>query len=242
MSDLNISKTMGVDEVDRIRERYARRVEQGRVYDSRSGWMLMMLQELERALIDWIAWARLDPVENKRVLEVGCGTGTKLLQLLRLGFRPENLVGIELLEASADKARRRLPGSVSIIGGDAAATPLDGESFDVVFQSAVFTSILDAGFRRRLAAHMWRAVRPGGGILWYDFVYDNPSNPDVRGIRPGEVQALFPGGQMQLRRITLAPPISRTVCRLHRRLYTVFNACPLLRTHVLCWIPKPARH
>jgi hypothetical protein len=39
-------------------------------------------------------------------------------------------------------------------------------------------------------------------------------------------------------RVTLAPPLARTVCRVHPALYTALNALPLLRTHLLCWIEK----
>jgi hypothetical protein len=37
----------------------------------------------------------------------------------------------------------------------------------------------------------------------------------------------------------LAPPLARTVTRVHPRLYGVFNACRWLRTHVLAWVEKP---
>ena len=39
--------------------------------------------------------------------------------------------------------------------------------------------------------------------------------------------------------VTLAPPIGRRLCKILPALYPVFNAIPLLRTHVLCWIQKP---
>ena len=86
---------------------------------------------------------------------------------------------------------------------------------------------------------MWRWLRPGGGVLWYDFTYDNPRNPDVRGIPVKRIQTFFPDGRIDVRRVTLAPPISRVVCKIHPSLYTLFNVTPLLRTHVLCWIQKP---
>jgi hypothetical protein len=41
------------------------------------------------------------------------------------------------------------------------------------------------------------------------------------------------------RRVTLAPPISRRLTRVHPGLYGVINALPFLRTHLLCWIAKP---
>jgi hypothetical protein len=53
------------------------------------------------------------------------------------------------------------------------------------------------------------------------------------------MQALFPAGEPFARRVTLAPPISRRVCRIHPMMYHVFNALPFLRTHVLAFIKKP---
>jgi hypothetical protein len=44
---------------------------------------------------------------------------------------------------------------------------------------------------------------------------------------------------MTARRVTLAPPLARALTRVHPALYTAFNALPLLRTHLLCWIVKP---
>jgi hypothetical protein len=43
---------------------------------------------------------------------------------------------------------------------------------------------------------------------------------------------------LQARRVTLAPPLARTVTRVHPALYGWFNALPILRTHVLCWLGK----
>jgi len=85
---------------------------------------------------------------------------------------------------------------------------------------------------------MWELTKRGGGVLWYDFIYDNPENPDVRGVPIRRIRELFPEGRMRYWRLTLAPPIARRVCRIHPCLYYVFNVFPFLRTHVLCWIAK----
>jgi len=76
-------------------------------------------------------------------------------------------------------------------------------------------------------------------VLWYDFTVDNPRNPDVRGVPLARLRALFPQGQLRQRRVTLAPPLARAVTKVHPALYTVFNALPWLRTHVLAWIEIP---
>ena len=123
--------------------------------------------------------------------------------------------------------------------GDASSLDLGTERFDVVFQSTVFSSILDDEFQSRLARRMWALIQPGGQALWYDFTYDNPRNPDVRGVPVARIRALFPEGALSVHRLTLAPPIARPLTRIHPSLYTLVNLLPLLRTHVLCSIRKP---
>jgi len=224
-------------------ERYERRkgLRENVLYNPLDPSVYMALQERERATIRWINTCGIAPLDEKRVLEIGCGGGGNLLRLLRLGFSPENITANELLDYRLEEARRLLPASVQIHPGDACGLPIPDESFDIVHQSTVFTSILDTAFQNRLAEKMWNLAKPGGGVLWYDFTFNNPANPDVKGVSIARLRQLFPNGRFNIWRITLAPPISRRVTRISPTLYSVFNALPFLRTHVLCWIEKPLK-
>jgi SAM-dependent methyltransferase len=219
-----------------VEERYSRRDGLAGLYNPLLPSVYLAQQERHRAIVECLV--RLEPLADRTLLEVGCGMGANLLEMLLIGFRPENLIGNELLPDRAAEARRRLPDAVSIIEGDARTVNFGNEQFDVVLQSTVFSSILDPSVRADLASTMWRLVRPGGAVLWYDFAFDNPRNPDVRGVSVSEVRSLFPQGVMLRRNVTLAPPISRRVTRIHPALYGLFNAFPFLRTHRLCWIVK----
>lgn len=237
--DANRMEPGNQEETQLVRERYERRklLGRGSLYSPLSPDVYMGQQERERALVGLIKGAGLEPLDRVRVLEIGCGSGDNLLQLIRLGFDPENLAGNELLPERAEKARRNLPQATRIMAGDAATMELGGD-YDIVYQSTVFSSLLDDSFQHLLADRIWSLVRPGGRVLWYDFTYDNPRNPDVRGMPIRRIRELFPEGELEVRRITLAPPISRRVTRIHPCLYTVFNALPFMRTHLLCWIKK----
>lgn len=171
-----------------------------------------------------------------RLLEIGAGTGGNLPFFLELGFKPEHLHANELLPDRVKALRENHP-EVTVHPGDAIGIGQEhNASFDVVFQSTVFTSILDAALKRRLAQRMWELTRPGGLVLWYDFTFDNPRNPDVKGVKPAEVTALFPEARnIHFSRVTLAPPIGRRV----QRLYPLFKIFPFLRTHVIATLHKP---
>lgn len=228
-------------EVDAVRERYARRNTASTLqrYSLLHESVLLPRQEWERSVVRWVKRHRLAPLEDRTLLEVGCGNGANLVEFMRLGFRPEHLVGNELLPERSDEASRLLPPLVRVVAGDATQMDLAAGSFDIVLQSTVFSSLLDDAFQQRLADCMWRWAKPGGGVLWYDFIYDNPSNADVRGVPLRRIRELFPRGRIDARRVTLAPPIARSVCRIHPSLYSLLNTLPLLRTHLLCWIEKP---
>jgi len=228
------------EEARNVAERYARR-DVGDRYSLLRPDVWQTLQERQRA--EWRLWSRLGWHElgQRRYTEVGCGTGEALLDCLRAGFAPEHLSGIELLAERHARARQVLPGPVALHLGDACEAPIVASSQDVVAQHTVFSSLLDAAFQQRLADAMWRWLKPGGGVLWYDFTVDNPRNRDVRGVPLSRVRQLFPAGRCRHWRLTLAPPIARRACRVHPALYTALNTLPLLRTHLLCWIEKPDR-
>lgn len=226
-------------ETDELRARYARRAAADPRYSLANPAALAAMQERQRAMLALLRRQGRDDLSAITLLEVGSGSGGNLLELLWLGFAPEHLAGIELLAERHAAARARLPEAVALTLGDACTVPVAPESVDIVYASTVFSSLLDDAFQQRLADAMWRAVRPGGGVLWYDFVVDNPNNRDVRGVPLRRVRELFPEGSVRARRVTLAPPLARRLARLDPRLYAVANALPFLRTHVLAWVGKP---
>lgn len=229
---------MSADELHDLPGRYARRGPADR-YSLLQPDVWQLVQERQRAILRGLQRRGWTDTAALRLTEVGCGAGGNLLEFLRAGFLPAHLNGCELLPERLTLARQCLPAEVQLHAGDAASAPIDAASQDLVFQATVFSSLLDDQTQQRLAAAMWRWVRPGGVVLWYDFRVDNPRNRDVRGVPLARVRTLFPQGRVQWQRVTLAPPLARRVAAVHPALYTVFNTVPLLRTHLLAWIEKP---
>ncbi|MFL6289911.1 MAG: class I SAM-dependent methyltransferase [Thermoanaerobaculia bacterium] len=214
-------------EADRILEELRRRERElpADLYSLDRPANRFLRQGQERALRK--ALEEIGPLAGKRVLEVGCGSGNWLEMLAGAA-----LSGIELDPGRAAGAAARFPGA-DIRTGDASSLPWASGSFDVVLQSTVFSSILDPGMRRAVASEMLRVLAPDGAILWYDFFVDNPSNSHVRGVRRREIEALFPGCRVALRRATLAPPLARRIVPVSWKLAALLESLRVLDTHYM---------
>ena len=168
-------------EPDALAQRYARRASIDGRYSFLRTDVCLGAQERQREMLQLFRQHGVTDLANLQVLEVGCGTGGNLLELLRMGCAPQHLAGIELLPDRYAQARHVLPAAVRLQQGDAllADVPL---AQDVVLVSTVFSSVLDQDFQQRLAAALWQWLRPGGAVLWYDFTYNNPRTSGLRGL------------------------------------------------------------
>jgi SAM-dependent methyltransferase len=153
-------------------------------------------------------------------------------RLRELGAERSRLAGIDLDPGRVETARGRLA-NADIRVGDAGTLAWPAGCFDIVLQSTVLSSILDQGVRRQVAAEMARVLAPAGVIVWYDFFVNNPSNPNVRGVRAAEIRALFPGFRVALERVTLAPPLARRLAPLTWLLPLFLERLRVLNTHYL---------
>jgi len=89
-----------------------------------------------------------------------------------------------------------------------------------------------------IADEIVRVLAPGGALLWYDFAYNNPRNPNVRGIGRAEIKKLFPELAGKIRTVTLAPPLTRLIAPRWWTLASFLEAIPPLRTHLIAVLIK----
>jgi ubiquinone/menaquinone biosynthesis C-methylase UbiE len=199
-----------------------------------------MIQRRQRVLRKILSEKLPEGAGRTSLLEIGCGSGQWLAEFQIFGFDESKLAGIELEEKRFQRASQRL-GAADIKHGDAAKLPWPDGAFDIVFQSTVFTSVLSSEKKKAIADEMRRVCSPRGFILWYDFAFNNPSNPNVKGVGKTEIESLFTPWQCSFTRVTLAPPIAR---RLVPLCWTAAEAaetiCPFLRTHIFALISPPA--
>jgi ubiquinone/menaquinone biosynthesis C-methylase UbiE len=193
----------------------------------------------ERAAAALLRRTAAFPAAGSPCLEIGYGTGGWLPDLLCWGLAEGDLHGVEIDARRAAAARQRFP-SADLRVGDATELPWPSGEFRLVVASTVFTSILDADVRRLVAEESWRVLAPGGALLWYDFRISNPANPNVRGVRRREIRELYPSAEGLFRSVSLAPPLLRLVAPVSTLLSAALEALPLLRTHWIAVLKKPA--
>src|SRR5262249_21751469 len=133
-------------------------------------------QERSRVLVKMLDGAAFTPLRDKHILEVGCGQGRVLREWGELGARPEVLAGGDLRTEAIEAARSRWP-EVDLRVADAQRLPFVAESFDLVAVFTVFSSILEGKIAKTVATEIARVLKPGGGVVHYDFQYRNPWNP-----------------------------------------------------------------
>ncbi|BDV29578.1 class I SAM-dependent methyltransferase [Microbacterium terricola] len=118
--------------------------------------------------------ARLDPAGSGRVVDLGCGSGAWLLELL--DSRPDlTAVGVDTAlhpDRDARARRRGVADRLSWIEADAAAwSPADGVPHDAVL--CVGASHAFGGLSGTLVA-IRRHLRPGGRALLGEMIWEHP--------------------------------------------------------------------
>jgi ubiquinone/menaquinone biosynthesis C-methylase UbiE len=227
-------------EEQRIRAEYARRDREvdPSLYAPWAEASLFMHFGAARNAATMLYRAGVFPGPFTECLEVGYGCQGWLTDLIRWGVPERNLHGIELCPSRANQARASLPVADLRIG-DASHLPWESNAFHLVVASTVFTSILDTGVRRTVAQEISRVLAPGGALLWYDFRWNNPRNPNVRKVSRSELRELYPTLRGEIRSVTLAPPLARLLAPRSVALASLVEAIPWLRTHLLAVFLKP---
>jgi len=231
----------GTHEEARLRAVYERRKAEipKERYSYSNAANLLGIQERERRVLALLAEHSRVSLDEMKILEIGCGTGFWLREFIKWGARPENIVGLDLLHDRIEECRRLCPAEVAVQCGSASSIEIPDDSFDLVLQSTVFSSVLDRAAKQQIAREMVRVLRADGIILWYDFFVNNPNNRDVRGIRRREITELFPQCKVSSARITLAPPLARFLAPFSRVLCQALAGLRIFDTHLLAVISKP---
>lgn len=199
-----------------------------------------ILEERRRATRSLLVSAGWLPLGERRVLEVGSGSGYELAWLVELGASPSRLVGVDLLPDRVAASRIAYP-DLEFHNVNAEHLGFPDGSFDLVMALTVFSSIFDPAMASNVAAEITRVMHPGGALLWYDVRYDSNSNRAVHAVTRAQLRALFPSLEGRPRTVTLLPPLARRLGPLTGPAYPLLAKVPPLRSHLLGLLRKGAR-
>ena len=96
---------------------------------------------------------------SARIVDIGCGYGRTLLQLLEAGFT--NCVGMDFSAGMLDRCRHEVP-DAALVQNDGHGMPLQQASADAVLLFAVLTCVPGDAEQLALMNEVWRILRPNG--------------------------------------------------------------------------------
>jgi ubiquinone/menaquinone biosynthesis C-methylase UbiE len=223
-------------EVHRIRRVYSKW--EGTLDKTNPGY-LESLRERDEALLRTINGHFGHAQPGFRVLDIGCGYGSLLNWFHEQGVLAENLFGVDLLPHRISAAHEMYP-DFTFIEGNAEELDFPNGWFSLVAVFTVFSSILDGAMAKTVARNIGRVLANDGAIVWYDMRYPNPGNPNVRAMTRWRIRELFPQFQMELKQLTLLPPVARRLGHQTRNVYPLLASIPILRCHYLGLLRPPS--
>ena len=159
------------ESADIVKEAYEQRKSDAAVIknNSNASYSAFIVSERDKVYKDFLV-SHFNNLNDKTFFEIGAGIGGNLNFFNQLGISWNNIYANELLDERFIVLSEHYP-KAHLISGDAGKIKEFDGFFDIVFQSTVFTSILDLEFKKHLASLMWKMKKADGVVLWYDFTY-----------------------------------------------------------------------
>jgi SAM-dependent methyltransferase len=118
---------------------------------------LYLTEEERYSTYPWLRQAaEFEDHEGERVLEIGCGTGSDLLQFAKHGAKA---VGIDVTPEHIRLANRRVGNAARLLRASATLLPFSDNSFDYVYSHGVVHHI---DHPRSVVTEIFRVLRPQG--------------------------------------------------------------------------------
>ena len=153
-----------------IREEYARRAVAPQCageYSLLNTTHAALVFERERAILGALGRHLDVPLEEIELLDVGAGSGVSLALLAAYGCDATRLHGVDIVADRIERGRAQFP-AFDLRISDGYTLPFDDDSFDVVQQITMLSSVHEDVLRERIVAEMRRVLRPGGLLLSFD--------------------------------------------------------------------------
>lgn len=172
-------------------------------------------------------------IKKKKIIDIGCGNGSLIRFFSDCRCSHEGLYGIDLREDIIMQGKNINP-SIDISTSNAEELSFSESSFDIVCLQTVFSSVENVKMREKIVERINYLLKPNGLIIWYDFRYNNPKNPNVQGVTKKEISDLFKLYDISLKKITTIPLLQRKLpYQLWPLLGVISQLLPFLKSHYI---------
>ena len=230
------------EEIDRIRQLYTvdyplNGHDINFIWHPRNPISIYYRQAQERSIVSMLNSLDLK-LEDLRVLDVGCGSGSLLRYFSSLGGNPSFMHGVDLIPERLSAAQRLGPEAINFSVCNAQYLPFQNATFDLACLFTVFSSIIDHGLRMHIAREITGIIKDNGYLLWYDMYYSKSMN--TQAIKASELESLFPNLKPVYRKQIHSPWISRVAKHSFLICYILDQLPVLQKTHNLYLLQKIA--
>ncbi|MCH6159353.1 class I SAM-dependent methyltransferase [Streptomyces marispadix] len=179
-------------------------------------------------LVELVKENRISPTEQKRVLDLGCGSGTCSVYLAEQGF--DDVTGVDFTPVALRKARKAAAAAgvtdrVRFVKGNLTRPSIPGVegTYDLLLDFGTLDDLTGQD-RLDMAANFKRFSHPGSMVVLWCFYTESDDEELPRfafqgvsrflsGIRPGEEHELF-GDDFTIERLPEPPLDSKMACFL----------------------------
>lgn len=124
--------------------------------------------QAEEELLRRVAEAADHKPGQARLLDIGCGNGSRLRRLASLGMAPDRLAGVELAQDPVDRLRRSDP-AFAVRCAFPDELPYAGGMFDAVLLTGILSFIAEPELRFAVAAECARLLAADGLLFVCDW-------------------------------------------------------------------------
>ena len=163
--------------------------------------------------------------KKSRVIDIGCASGSQLINLVSLGFNQENLFGIDINKKDIAFAKKNYP-LLNLSCQDATNLEFESNYFDLTYESTMFLQITNTLISQKIANEMIRITKKGKYIIILDWRYGKFRNPNFLACNKKRVREIFRVNKstelISIENGMLIPPLGRFLSRYFSSFYFIF--------------------
>ena len=164
--------------------------------------------------------------QNSKIIDIGCGKATQLINLVSLGFKQKNLFGVDINEKDISFAKENYP-FLNLSCQDAKNLEYKNDFFDLTYESTMFIQITDDDISHKIADEMIRITKKNGFLIILDWRYGKFNNSNFLACNLKRIKKIFKVSEctklISLEHGMLIPPLGRFLSYRMSSFYFIFS-------------------